>query len=152
MKIQIPDEFSHIREMPVSYIWRGHGSALFIEFGKLHPRVKRDGTEGSPEGEMSLMIEWSWRIEQGVKVLTGSFSEDQQQQEVFPLLLKAKVYNIYILGRIPEINIELSNSINIVSFMTADGDPAWTLFDQTKIPNRWLYGANGMPCVSLKDG
>ncbi|WP_129219386.1 hypothetical protein [Lichenibacterium ramalinae] len=32
--------------MPVSHVWRGHGSALFIELGALAPRTRRDGSRG----------------------------------------------------------------------------------------------------------
>jgi hypothetical protein len=56
--------------MPVSHFWRGYGSALFLEFGLLSaqldkdgsPRLRRDGTSRNPLGEVTLMIEWSWRI------------------------------------------------------------------------------------------
>jgi hypothetical protein len=47
----------------ITHVWRGHGSTLFIEFGHLTQRTKRDGTPGQPHGEITLMVEWSWRIE-----------------------------------------------------------------------------------------
>jgi hypothetical protein len=49
--------------MEVTHVWRGYGSALFLEMGKLTPQMRRDGTPGNPKGEMELMIEWNWRIE-----------------------------------------------------------------------------------------
>ena len=48
---------------PISHVWRGYGSALFIGFGSLRPVAKRDGPSGNPEGEVSLRVEWRWRIE-----------------------------------------------------------------------------------------
>ena len=48
---------------PISYVWQGYGSALFIGFGSLRPVAKRDGPSGNPEGDVSLEVEWSWRIE-----------------------------------------------------------------------------------------
>jgi hypothetical protein len=60
MNIALIEDFTaRLIRLPVSHIWRGHGSALFLEFGLLQPRTKRDGSLGFPEGEMSLMIEWS---------------------------------------------------------------------------------------------
>lgn len=34
--------------MPVSHVWQGHGSALFLEPGELAPRVRLDGSLGDP--------------------------------------------------------------------------------------------------------
>jgi hypothetical protein len=48
---------------PVSHVWRGYGSAFFLEFGKLTPRKRKSGEAGNPMGELTLMVEWSWRIE-----------------------------------------------------------------------------------------
>ncbi|MEG8055022.1 hypothetical protein QP185_20580 [Sphingomonas aerolata] len=44
--------------LPISHVWRGYGSAIFIECGKLHPVANRDGSTGHPEGEVSLGVEW----------------------------------------------------------------------------------------------
>lgn len=55
--------------LPVSHVWRGHGSALFIELGELAPTRRRDGSPGHSEGEIGLMVEWSWRIEDERSIL-----------------------------------------------------------------------------------
>ena len=34
--------------LPVSHVWRGHGSALFVEFGRLQSQTRRDGSSGAP--------------------------------------------------------------------------------------------------------
>jgi hypothetical protein len=49
--------------LPVTRIWQGYGSAIFVEFGKLHSTRTRDGRPGSPRGDWTLFIAWSWRIE-----------------------------------------------------------------------------------------
>lgn len=56
---------------PVSHIWSGHGSAIFIEFGELTIRTNEDKNTAQPFGELSLMIEWSWRIERPKSILGG---------------------------------------------------------------------------------
>ncbi|HEY4010455.1 MAG TPA: hypothetical protein VGM11_09920 [Acidobacteriaceae bacterium] len=34
--------------LPVSHVWRGYGSAIFLELGKLSAgRVRRDGSRGT---------------------------------------------------------------------------------------------------------
>ena len=49
--------FNSLLGKPATHIWRGYGSALFIEFGQLTPR---SGNGENDRGEITLMIEWSW--------------------------------------------------------------------------------------------
>jgi hypothetical protein len=52
------EDFTHtLIGLPLSYIWIGYGSAIFLEFGALQPRLRRDGSEGNPRGAWTLMIE-----------------------------------------------------------------------------------------------
>jgi hypothetical protein len=126
--------------LPVSHVWRGHGSALFLEFGQLRPSTaeRRDGSQGNPEGEMTLMIEWSWRIEGRRSILCGSWSEERKWARAFALLRNAAVTNVALFGRLPEIELCLSNDARVLSFMTSEGDPQWALFDRRENPDRWL--------------
>jgi hypothetical protein len=63
--------FKDLVSMPVTHVWRGGRSALFLEFGALTPRVLPDGNTGNARGEVTLMIEWSWRIEAPKEILCG---------------------------------------------------------------------------------
>ena len=70
--------------LPVSRVWQGYGSAIFLEFGLLRSRRKRDGSPSSPRGEWGLMIEWSWRIEGKRRIWCGSWSDGARWPRVFP--------------------------------------------------------------------
>ncbi|WP_133239457.1 hypothetical protein [Microvirga sp. KLBC 81] len=131
-----------LRGLSLSHIWRGYGSAIFCEFGTLRATYRRDGSLGAPAGIMSLMIEWSWRIERGDRILCGSWSDDQHWSDVFSELLDAKVTQASLFGRIPEIEVSLSNGARILSFMTGEGLPAWTLFDRRGSFESWLSVEN----------
>jgi hypothetical protein len=128
------DWIEHFREaacgMPVSHVWRGHGSALFIEFGALTPRSRRDGSPGEPEGEISLMIEWSWRIEDGRSITCGSWSDEDLWLPTFARLVGRTVEDLATFGSLPELVVSLAGDLRVASFMTAEGDPAWTLSDR----------------------
>ena len=116
--------------MRVSQIWRGHGSALFVELGQLTPRTRRDGGVAAPEGEIGVMIEWSWRIEKARSILCGSWSDEHLWQAAFDQLIGRDVATIEVFGRVPELCVAFSGDFHLASFMTAAGDPAWTLFDR----------------------
>ncbi len=114
--------------LPVSRIWRGYGSAIFLEFGQLLPgRLRRDGSEGGLKGEWTLAIEWSWRIEGKRRIWCGSWSEEEKWQRTFARIEGAAVVSVELQGRLPEIDLSLSNGLHVLSMMTADGDPRWWL-------------------------
>ncbi len=129
--------------MPVSHVWRGYGSALCLECGELRPTTKRDGSPGNPRGELSVLVEWSWRIEGRRSILCGSWSDERTWPRVFALLRDTEVADASLFGRLPEIELRLSNEVRFLSFMTAAGDPHWTVFDNRGDATRWLCVRGG---------
>lgn len=113
--------------MSVSQVWRGHGSAIFLEFGALRASQTRNARRPGFEGEASLMIEWSWRIERPRSILCGSWSDERRWRAAFARMLNATVMDAGCFGKLPEISIGLSNKLRVASFMTADGQPSWAL-------------------------
>jgi len=111
----------------VSHVWRGYGSAICLEFGELAPRKNRRGKEDNRIGEVCLMIEWSWRIENPRSILGGSWSSEGKWQGMFGKILGATVTNVEFFGRIPEFAILLSNGRRVASFSTVEGQPEWAL-------------------------
>jgi hypothetical protein len=130
----------------LSSVWRGYGSAIFLEFGKLSARVRRDGSVGKNSGgEYTVMIQWSWRIENENSIVCGSWSDDKNWASVFTSLVGRKVQDVSLYGRIPELSIELSGGMYVASFMTADGQPAWTIIDRAlgDAKSRFISVENG---------
>lgn len=111
----------------VSHVWRGYGSALFVEFGELTQRKRKNGEDGNPDGELSLMVEWSWRVERKKSILGGSWSSEKKWAGMFKRIIGATVTEVEVFGHVPEIAVSLSNGLRIVSFMTAEGQPAWAV-------------------------
>jgi len=125
--------FSALLGKTVTHVWRGHGSALFIEFGELISTIRIDDEPSPPQGELTLMIEWSWRIERPKSILGGSWSNERRWPKMFEKLKGAKVTNVRTFGEIPEICVSFSNGLRVLSFMTADGQPEWAII--TRTPN-----------------
>jgi hypothetical protein len=111
----------------LSHVWRSYGSAIVLEFGDLAPGKIRKAKEGNPVGELSLMIEWSWRIENPRSILGGSWSSEGKWQGMFAKILGTSVTDVEFFGRIPEISISLSNGRRVASFSTVEGQPEWAL-------------------------
>jgi hypothetical protein len=131
----------------ISHIWRGYGSALFIEFGELTPskHIRRDGARGNPKGRMGLMLDCDWRIERGLSIVCGSGGDDADWKATFDSLKDAKVADASLVGRLAEICIELTSGDFLVSFTSAEGDPQWALADRRDPErSRWLSVRGGL--------
>ena len=129
--------------LPISHTWRGYGSAIFLEFGALTRQTRLDGSAAEPDGEMALMIEWSWRIEGRRSILCGSWSDEKRWPRALACLTRGTVVGASLFGRLPEIDLALSTGVHVVSLMTAEGDPSWTLFDRRDGEWRWINVRRG---------
>lgn len=148
------DEFDSLAAsligLPISYIWRGYGSAIFLEFGELSSRFTRDGSPGHPEGEVSLGVEWSWRIEDQTAIRCGSWSEEDRWESAFDMLHHARIAQCELFGTLPEVAITTDGGIRFLSFSTTDGQPQWHLVDRREGSDRWFTVREGE--LHLGDG
>jgi hypothetical protein len=125
--------------LPISAIWRGHGSTIFLEIGQLYPVKRKSGENGNPTGEYTVMLEWSWRIESQTSIIGGSWSDEEGWQTLFNSLLGRTVLDISVFGRLPELSLVLSGEKYVLSFMTAEGQPSWSVLkrvaDHSQVPS-----------------
>ena len=119
----------------ISHVWRGHGSAIFIEIGALTPN--KNGKH--PNGEFTIGIEWSWRLENNNSIILGSWSDDDIINNVKSILKDQVIKKISFFSRLKEINIETKDGYWLLSFATAEGDPEWSIRNK----NKWLYCKKG---------
>lgn len=128
---------SGIIGLPVSYVWQGYGTAIFLEFGELTYSDKLN----HPKGEFSLDLEWSWRVENKRSILFGSFSTIQRITNKLAKLKGYTAKEIQLFGRLPEIIVNLGDKHWVVSFGTEEGQPEWALF----LPDgSWIHVQNGV--------
>jgi hypothetical protein len=136
--------------LPISRVWRGYGSALFIELGITAPVARRDGSPGNPEGEVSLGIEWSWRIEDQTAIRCGSWSEEGLWEPAFDQLRNRRVARCELFGLLPEVILTADTGIRLLTFSTTEGQPQWHLVDRRNGPPRWFTVREGY--LHLGDG
>lgn len=126
----------------ISHVWRGFGSAIFLEIGELReippPKSSRK-QEPTLEGEYTIMIEWSWRVEKLRSIEFGSWSSVRLMTNRLPTLVGHSILGIHLIGRLPEIQIDLTRNRWVNSLQTAEGQPDWTIF----IGGQWLRVRNG---------
>ncbi|KQM22437.1 hypothetical protein ASE73_14490 [Sphingomonas sp. Leaf24] len=135
-------------ERPLSHVWRGHGTAIMVEFGVLTPKLRRDGSPANnPDGELSLMIERTWRIEHGQRILSGSSSEDAVIDASLNRLLGKDVLDVTTFGRLPELQVVLSDDLYVVSFAAEAGGPEWALMDHRASGLPTLISMGGTVCA-----
>lgn len=91
------------------------------------------------------MLEWSWRIESQTSILGGSWSDEEGWEALFNSLTGRTVRDISMFGRLPELSLALSNEKYVVSFMTTEGQPAWSIFRRSDNDVQ-------SPCLSVLDG
>lgn len=103
-------------------VWQGNGSALFLEFGELT----------NNKGELTVMIEWSWRVENEQEIEFGSWSEESKVSERLQNLNGLTLKGVLFQSRLPEVVLELSRNKWVCSFSTVEGDPEWALITPSK--------------------
>ncbi|MGH6650150.1 MAG: hypothetical protein ACREB7_03370 [Sphingopyxis sp.] len=136
--------------LPISHIWRGHGSAIFIECGELTPVTRRDGSVGNPHGEVSLGVEWSWRVEDRTAIRCGSWSEEELWEPALNMLRDARIARCGLFGILPEVAITTDSDMRFLSFSTTDGQPRWHFVDRRDGLPRWFTVREGQ--LHLGDG
>lgn len=71
-----------------------------------------------------------WRIEEGPSIACGSGSDEDLWIPAFVRLVGREVEDLATFGSLPEVVLSLAGDMRVASFMTAEGDPGWALFDR----------------------
>lgn len=129
--------------MPISHVWFGHGSALFLELGALSEgRTRKDGSAGNPNGEVTVIADFGWRVERQRSIIGGAGDSKRRWASVSKKLRGASVLSAQTVGRIPELELQLSNGLWLVTFSRYEGQPTWAV----------LFRALGLGALHIKGG
>lgn len=101
----------------ITRVWQGHGSAIFFEVGDLT----------NNHGELTIMIEWSWRVENEKNIAYGSWSEESDFSHLIQELKGLNLVSFQFQGRLNELVVELTSKKWVCSFSTVEGDPEWAI-------------------------
>lgn len=138
--------------MPVSHLWRGFGSAIFLELGELSPgKQRRDGSYGNPVGQLGVYLWADWRIEDEGSIVCGSSGDDGLWELSFDRIRRAYITGARTFGRLPEIDIEFGGGLRLLSFAAEEGQPDWSIVDRRDASPVWL-GVRGGEVVEGDGG
>ena len=119
-----------VKAMELSYYWKGYGSAIFLEFGELTERFRKDGTPSNSQGQITVGIEWSWRVEDKTSIICGSWDEEELWQPTFDKLIGNRIKTFNLFGQLPEIELIFETDLRVLSFATTKGQPGWMVIDK----------------------
>jgi hypothetical protein len=124
--------------LTVALPWKGYGSAIFLELGRLTTvTFKRFQQE---QGEACIEIEWDWRVEDGARVLYGSSNSRPEIASGISSLQGARIQSLDVTGDVPELVIRFSNGHCLRTMAMLTGDPMWSV----RPPGgRWIVVQDG---------
>ena len=123
--------------LSVSLPWKGYGSAIFLELGRLAPLEQRRNHQ---RGEAAISFEWDWRVEDSTSVLFGSSNSRPKIEKGISALQGTKIENIAVFGPVPELVINFSNGQCLRSMVMVSGDPQWNI---RLLNGNWLSCEHG---------
>jgi hypothetical protein len=92
--------------LEASHVGMGYGSAIFVELGELHIKVRSNGKIGhNPVGNMTLFACEGWRIEGKRRIWCGSWTDKDQWPTFLKSMQGARVASIALVGRLGEIDL-----------------------------------------------
>ena len=114
---------------PVSHVWFGDYSALYLEVGELTPSklIGRDGSLGNPRGDFTVCAGFDWRIERLRSVYGSRDCTRKRQRSITSKLLGTMVTSATVYGRLPELQVGFSSGMWLITFGLGRGDPDWSV-------------------------
>jgi Protein of unknown function (DUF3027) len=134
---QFEDFVRPLLGLSVSLPWKGYGSAIFLELGLLAPL--EEGRHHQRR-EASISFEWDWRVEDSTTVLYGSSNSRPKIEKGISSLQGTDIEKVSVVGSVPELVVNFSNSQSIRSMVMVSGDPQWSIRLSNDI---WLSSERG---------
>jgi hypothetical protein len=120
---EVKNKIQELIGMNISLAWKGYGSAIFLELGIL---TKEKTTRSfHANGEACIWLEWDWRVETDGKILFGSSNSRPAIEDGIQRLVGKKIEKIKLLGKTPELSINLSDGyiINTMAMVSTPNGP-----------------------------
>jgi hypothetical protein len=125
---RMPPSLNYIARLPVSHVWFGDYSALYLELGELKPgKQRKDGTAGNPFGQITVYAGYSWRLERAGVVYSGKANTTDDRHKVATAVKNSTITTASTVGGTLDLQVEFSNGFWLVTFDETEGDPEWSV-------------------------
>jgi hypothetical protein len=117
----------------IAQVWQSVSPCIFLEVGRLRRKSTRSN---NPSGQITFMIESDWRVEKPRSIHFGSGFSDRRIDKALPSLIGTRIIAVGLIGRLPELTIELDDGRVISTFTDWSNRPRWSIgFEDTKLFN-----------------
>jgi len=117
----------------------GYGQTLVLQFGRLKREVRRLSTGRKFtvfNGQLTCSTYSDWRAEKPHSIQFGSGFSDHQIDKWLNSLIGTRINAVALIGRLPELRIELDDGRIISTFTDWSNQPQWSIgFNDTKLFN-----------------
>ncbi len=138
---------------------RGAGVCLLLDLGRLSRETLAVPSRSKPlrtcHGQICFMIESDWRVERPRSIHFGSGFSDRRIDTLLNSLIGKRTASVEILGRLPELRMELDDGRAISTFTNWTNQPGWSvgikdaeLFTPRALPR----GADVSPWIHVRQG
>lgn len=124
-----PELVEPLIDLPISRPWKGYGSAIFFELGKLTPQLTSYGKRRKAyfKGQAGISIYWDWRVGNGTRVIFGSSDSGPEIADGMKELQNLTISNITLDKELLEITVRFSNGNFLKSMTMTKGYPQWSI-------------------------
>jgi hypothetical protein len=147
----------------ISHSWRSVDPCIFIEIGRLKRETLQLSNHSKPlrtlSGQITCMTEADWRVEKPRSIHFGSRFSDRRIDKLLKSLIGTRIIAVGLLGRLPELRIELDDGRVISTFTNWSNQPRWLigfndlkLFRLRALPSDtdispWMHVLGGHPAI-----
>jgi hypothetical protein len=124
---EIDAYLARCRGKAVTRVWKGYGSALFLELGRLSKMTSPKGKSLGAHGQITLALTFEWRIERPRSILVGSADTAQRILNQIPILKGTRLNDVTLAGRLPELELVLSDNLWLKTSTQWKGQPEWAI-------------------------
>jgi hypothetical protein len=117
--------------LKISHSWRSVDPCIFLEIGRLRKetltRLKHSKPKSTLMGQITCMTESDWRVEKPRSIQFGSGFSDRRIDRLLKSIIGTRIISIKLLGRLPEITIELDDGRVLSTFTNWSNQPQWLI-------------------------
>jgi len=114
---------SACKGLKIARVWRSIQPCVFLEVG----RLSKERGANNFVGQVSIMVEADWRLERPRSLQVGSGFSSTLIDKRLATLVGVAVNAIEVMGRLPELAIDLVDGRRFVTFTNRTTQPHWSI-------------------------